>query len=134
MKSFTFCLILLAMGISADAQKSSKVCTSDCESKNKKTSFTCKLTTLELRQRKETVIASLKKQILQKKELKNGYAYKFIGSDKMVDELAEFIKTERACCDFFVFNLSFSGDKKEAWLEIIGEKGVKEFIKTELEM
>jgi hypothetical protein len=80
----------------------------------KNTDLTCKLTTPELRKRKETVIASLKKQMLQKKELKNGFAYKFTGSDKMVDELAEFVKTERACCNFFVFNLSISGDKSEA--------------------
>ena len=122
------------MGISASAQKKASVCIDDCESKNKKVVMTCKLTTPELRKRKETVIASLKKQILQKKELKNGFAYKFTGTDKMVDELAEFVKTERACCDFFVFNLSISGDKGEAWLEITGAKGAKEFIKTELAM
>ena len=123
------------MSITANAQKkSSQICTDDCAAKNKSSELTCKLITPELRQRKETVIASLKKQMLQKKELKNGYAYKFVGTDKMVDELAEFVKTERACCDFFIFNLSISGDKREAWLEITGAKGVKEFIKTELEM
>ena len=123
------------MSITANAQKmSSKVCTDECAAKNKSSELSCKLTTPELRQRKETVIASLKRQMLQKKELKNGYAYKFVGTDKMVDELAEFVKTERACCDFFIFNLSISGDKTEAWLEITGARGVKEFIKTELEM
>ena len=96
--------------------------------------FTCKLTSPELRQRKATVIARLKKQMIDKKELKNGYSYKFIGTDKMVDELVEFVKTERECCDFFSFNLSISGDKSEAWLEITGPKGAKDFIKTELEM
>jgi hypothetical protein len=118
----------------ATSSKSSAVCTDGCEAKNKKGVLTCKLTTPELRQRKETVIKSLKSQILTKKELKNGYSYKFAGTDKMVDELAEFVKTERACCDFFVFNLSISGDKSEAWLEITGPKGAKEFIKTELEL
>jgi hypothetical protein len=123
------------MSIAANSQKkSSAIYTDDCQAQNKKGVLTCKLTTPELLKRKETVIASLKRQILQKKELKNGFAYKFIGSDKMVDELAEFVKTERACCDFFVFNLSISGDKSEAWLEITGAKGAKEFIKTELEM
>jgi hypothetical protein len=118
----------------AVSSKSSTVCSDDCEAENKKNALTCKLTTPELRQRKETVIKSLKSQILTKKELKNGYSYKFAGTDKMVDELAEFVKTERACCDFFVFNLSISGDKSEAWLEITGPKGAKDFIKTELEL
>ena len=96
--------------------------------------LTCKLTTPELRQRKATVITSLKGQMLAKKELKNGYSYKFVGTDKMVDELAEFVKTERECCDFFTFNLSISGDKSEVWLKITGPKGAKDFIRTELDM
>jgi hypothetical protein len=118
----------------AKTSKSSVVCTDNCKATNKKGQLSCKLTTPELRERKATVIASLKKQLLEKKELKYGFAYKFIGSDGMVDELATFVKTERACCDFFIFNLSISGDKTEAWLEITGPKGAKEFIKTELEL
>ena len=104
------------------------------ESKTKKEELTCKLTTPEFRERKATVIASLKKQILATRELKNGFAYKFAGSDLMVDELATFVKTERECCVFFIFNLSIRGDKSEAWLEITGPKGAKDFIKTELEL
>ena len=141
MKRLICSIIILAM-VSANAQthkktkapESSMVCTDDCEAKNKKQELTCKLTTPELRERKATVIASLKKQMLGKKELKNGFAYKFNGSDTMVDELATFVKTERACCDFFIFNLSISGDKSEAWLEITGPKGAKDFIKTELDL
>ena len=96
--------------------------------------LTCKLTTPELRERKATVIAHLKKQILLTKELKNGFAYRFPGSDSVVDELATFVKTERVCCDFFKFDLSITGDKSEAWLKITGPKGAKDFIKTELEL
>jgi len=82
--------------------------------KNKKVELTCKLSSPELRKRKETVIKSLKSQVLEKNELINGYAYKFPAKDEIVDELAEFIKAERTCCDFFIFNLSISGDKSEA--------------------
>lgn len=92
----------------------------------------CKLTSKELRERKETVIASLKKQILEKKELSNGYAFKFTGTDKVIDELSEFVKSERSCCNFFTFGLSFSGDGKEAWLNLTGPEGAKEMITTEL--
>jgi hypothetical protein len=103
----------------------------NCGSKNE-TGFACKLTTPELQQRKATVIESLKKQALQKTELPNGYAFKFAGTDKMLDELIQFIKTERQCCDFFTFTLSISGDQKEIVLELSGAEGVKEFMKTEL--
>lgn len=135
---FTFLIINTAYTqtkTKSPVSKSSSICADGCTAKNTKNNqFKCKLASPELKQRKEMVLASLKKQILQKKELKNGFAYKFIGSDTMVDELTSFIKTERECCGFFIFNLSISGDKSEAWLEITGPTGVKEVIKTELEL
>ena len=70
----------------------------------------------------------------KKKELKDGYAYKFAGSDDIVTKLNEFIKTEKKCCDFFAFSLRVSSDKSTAWLEIADEKGVKDSIKTEIQM
>ncbi|SFF54338.1 hypothetical protein SAMN04488541_105227 [Thermoflexibacter ruber] len=94
--------------------------------------MSCKLTTPELQKRKETVIASLKSKMTEKKELQVGFAFKFSGTDDILDELIEFIKTERECCDFFTFGLSVSGDKSEAWLELTGADGAKEFITTEL--
>lgn len=110
-------------------------CSDSCEAKSKTAkALSCKLTTPELRQRKETVIANIKTRIIDKKELPNGYAFKFNGSDKIIDELTEFIKTERECCDFFMFNLSVAGDKSEIWLELKGEEGTKDFITSELEL
>ena len=100
--------------------------------KNAKTELTCKLMPEELRQRKETVLQSLKSKLLDRRELPNGYAFKFPGNDEVVDELIEFIKTERECCDFFVFTLSVSGDKSESWLHMTGVEGAKDFITEEL--
>jgi hypothetical protein len=106
----------------------------DKRTKKQTKELSCKLTTPELRERKATVIASLKNQILLTRELKNGFAYRLRGSDSMVDELATFVKTERACCDFFNFDISITGNKTEARLKITGPKGAKDFIKTELEL
>ena len=92
----------------------------------------CKLTTPELQQRKATVIASLKGQVLEKQELSNGFSYKFKGTDSVIDELTTFIKTERLCCSFFEFDLKISGDASFAWLTITGPKGAKDFIINEL--
>src|SRR3989338_349450 len=82
----------------------------------------------------DTVLASLRKQVIKKKELPNGYAFTFKGTDEMIDELTEFVKTERMCCDFFTFNISVKGDKSETVLEITGVEGAKEFITSELEL
>lgn len=97
-----------------------------------KEQLSCKLTTPELQKRKENIIANLKNQIIEKKELEKGYAFKFAGTDKTLDELTEFIKTERECCSFFTFTISVSGDKSDAWLELTGNNGAKEFITSEL--
>jgi len=116
----------------ANGKSTSIVCSADCEAKSKSGELACKLTSPEFQARKATVLSSLKAQVIDRKELKNGYAFKFPGDDKMVDELTEFIKTERECCDFFTFNLSISGDKSEAWLELSGDGDIKSFITSEL--
>ncbi len=99
---------------------------------NTTTQLVCQLSTAEILERKETVLKSLKSKILDRKELNNGYAFKFDGSDKTVDELLEFIKTERSCCNFFIYSLSISGDKTESWLQLTGPEGAKDFINEEM--
>lgn len=94
----------------------------------------CKLTSPELQKRKTEVIASLKKKMVDRKELENGYQYSFDGSDDMLNELTEFIKTERACCGFFSFLLSIGDDATDIVLTISGPKGAKEFIDAEIEL
>lgn len=131
--SVFFCLALAACSnddkaiTPKDALAETKTCCAGAPG-----ALTCKLTTAELRQRKATVIASLKNLVIEKRELPNGFAFKFHGSDDTVDALTEFIKTERRCCDFFSFDLSVSGDESEAWLRLTGPDGAKAFITDEL--
>lgn len=97
-----------------------------------KKAMTCKLTAPELQKRKEEMIYQLKTRVLEKKELADGYAYQFDGSDEMLDLLVAFIKSERLCCDFFEFRLEVGSEG--VWLEMVGEEGVKGFIEGEMEM
>lgn len=99
---------------------------------NEEKTIACKLTSPELQQRKATVISSLKRQMLRKEELTDGYRYQFKGTDALLDELLDFIKTERQCCDFFQFSLQVAGDASETQLSITGPEGAKAFIETEL--
>lgn len=96
------------------------------------TAMACKLTSAEFKERKATVITNLKKEIVETVELKNGIKYAFKDSDETIAMLADFIKTERQCCDFFNFELSVSAEKKYVYLALTGPKGVKDFIKSEL--
>lgn len=95
-------------------------------------SLSCNLTSPELRERKQTVLESLKRQILEKKEMPNGFSFRFPGNEVVLDELTEFVKTERECCPFFTFELSVSGNKSKIWLSLTGPDGVKDFITGEL--
>ena len=99
----------------------------------KTSAVACKLTSPEMQKRKATVIKSLKDKVLEKKELENGYAYKFNGTDLVIDALTDFIKAERLCCEFFDFELKITGDASNTWLTITGPARAKDFIKTELE-
>jgi hypothetical protein len=95
--------------------------------------LTCKLTSKELQQRRQTVLADLKSKVLAKGEFENGYEYTFSGNDETIDQLTEFVKTERQCCDFFNYELNIAGDKNGITkLKISGPDGVKDFIKAEL--
>lgn len=141
-KQIAFCCLGLCFLISCSSEckdekcmkteKSSAVDQAGVIATNSSQDVSCKLTSEELRKRKETVLLSLKKKVLEKKELTNGYSFKFEGTDAVIDELAEFVKSERSCCGFFVFTLSFSGDGKEAWLTLTGAEGAKEMISDEL--
>src|SRR5689334_19546451 len=98
-----------------------------------KPKLACKLTSQALQQRKKTVIVELKSLVSQKTETQSGYKYRFPGSDATLDLLNDFIKTERLCCDFFIFNLTASNEEQSIWLELSGPEGTKDFIRHEIE-
>lgn len=99
--------------------------------KEDKKAFACKLSSPELQKRKATVIAQLKSIIVEKVELSNGFSYKFKNTDATIDLLANFIKTERECCDFFNFNMFVSRDQY-ILMDISGAEGIKTFIHDEI--
>ena len=98
----------------------------------KKEKLSCKLTTPELIERKKTIIAELKLSVRERNELENGIQYKFESSDRLIDLVSNFIKTERLCCDFFDFNLNVVADTGSMQLTLSGPDGTKEFIKEEI--
>ncbi len=129
MKTLLIWIAAFTLPLTVMAQEKTK----EMKTLMEETKLSCKLTTPELQQRKKTVIGELKNQVLEKTETDKGFKYKFNGSDKMLDLLNSFIKTERLCCSFFVFNLTASSDNSFAWLELSGPEGTKDFIKHEIE-
>jgi hypothetical protein len=90
----------------------------------------CNLTSPELQERKATVIAALKARLLSKETLGHGVRLKFQSTDDMLDKLIEFIKTERLCCNFLLFELKV--EENFAWLALTGPHGTKDFLEKEL--
>lgn len=134
-KKIVFVLMTIFLLVSCQAKKemiTSQDQTGVITAQNSNQVLTCKMLPEDLKVRKEIVLNNLKRQVRERKELANGYAFRFPGNNEMIDELMEFIKTERECCDFFIFNLSVSGDKSEAWLTMTGVEGAKDFITEEL--
>jgi len=60
------------------------------------------------------------------RELVDGYAFRFPGDAEWVARLAEFVAFERACCQFFTFELTFAPELGPVWLSLRGGEGVKE--------
>lgn len=82
------------------------------------------------RARHRELIAMMKANVAELRELPDGYAFRFAG-DRMRD-LGEWTILEAKCCPFLLFDLRLQpgGD---AWLELRGRSEVKDFIAAEFD-
>ncbi len=67
--------------------------------------------------------------ILEVKELANGYGFRLPLETPMIYKVAQFIANERLCCSFFTFTMIVSD---QFWLELTGSEEVKQIIKTDI--
>jgi hypothetical protein len=94
--------------------------------------FVCKLSTPELQKRKATVIAELKEIVQNRNEFSNGISFEFKNTAAIRNKIDFFIKTEKLCCDFFIFEVTVEGSG--ILLKITGPEGAKEFLKEEINL
>ena len=128
MKHVIFIFLIASLCACTQARNKPEACSETCSIKD----IVCKLTAPELQARKATVIASLKKEMLETKVTEEGVSFRFPASDTMFDQLTEFIKTERQCCSFFQFGLRVKSEDQSIWLDLSGPEGTKDFIQHEL--
>jgi hypothetical protein len=88
----------------------------------------CTLSAAELRERGEDVVAPLFARAHRLQETPDGYRFTFPAEAESVRDLLEFILSERDCCPFFTFELSFPSPHESVWLTLRGGDGVKEFV------
>ena len=67
----------------------------------------CTLTEAQLRERRRTVLDSIRSNATETGELQNGYSYRFKPSPDIVIQLANLVELERQCCQFLTFKIVF---------------------------
>ena len=93
--------------------------------------ISCRLSSEETQKRKKNVLEVIKSKVREKKELKDGFSFRFDNSDQTISMLTDFIKSERQCCDFFNFTMVVKNDGS-LWFDLTGPTVAKEMIVSEL--
>lgn len=95
--------------------------------------YTCNMAALteeELAQYQE-LANTLHSLVQESKELKNGFAFRL--PPEALVTTSQWVSFERECCPFFDFELEIAKNSGPIWLRITGDRGVKDFIRTEFE-
>jgi hypothetical protein len=90
----------------------------------------CTLSAPELREREQTVLARIRDQVREVRDLDSGYALRFAPEDAVLPGLATLIELERQCCPFLQFELKVLPASGPIWLELSGPEGTREFLRT----
>jgi hypothetical protein len=90
----------------------------------------CALLGREFEERKEAITRDLFAHTEQIDELPDGY--RLPPEDPGPPKILEFITTERQCCPFFTFELTFESNGGPLWLRLRGSEEIKAFIRAEL--
>jgi hypothetical protein len=85
------------------------------------------------RARHAAALRELGGRVLERRELPDGYAYRFAWESGILADFAEWIPLERACCPFLRMSVEVEPGNGSIWLRLTGSGAVKEFIRSEFE-
>ena len=66
--------------------------------------------------------------VMERKEIANGFAYKFSSEKTNLSELEQFLNIERECCPSKSFKIDSESNAKEIRVEVTDSKGEAEEI------
>ncbi len=98
------------------------------------TSLACDLEALtpSERERRGKLAEAFANTVIGRAELANGFEFR-IDPDRLdLPAVAEWIALERRCCPFLNFRLEIQPAGSKVTLSLTGERGVKEFLQTEM--
>lgn len=91
----------------------------------------CRLDGDGLRERLRA-LEPLRLAVEERRELPDGWAFRFPGDASTCRTLFTFVLEERACCPFLSFELELASEGGPAWLRVRGPDGTKAFIGGDL--
>lgn len=89
----------------------------------------CSLDAGDLATRGERLRDGLFAAAEERRDLADGYAWRFPGTDEFATTLLAFAASERTCCSFFQIELAFAPGQGPIWLTLRGSDGAKDFIR-----
>lgn len=90
----------------------------------------CTLNDAEFRKREQVILRKIMQTAVERKELADGFDFRFSPGDDLLREITEMIILERKCCPFLDFKLTLKAGNADLRLEITGAAGAKEFVAT----
>ena len=90
----------------------------------------CNLPSAEQRKIQGSLYKKFALLVTERKEIANGFAYKFSSEKTKLSELEQFIKNERECCPYMSFEIDSQPNSKDIWVEVTNPKGEMEYFET----
>lgn len=89
----------------------------------------CALTDNQLQKRRRDFLDKAAESLIDSAELENGFRFRFLLKDSILQDLAEIIDLERKCCPFLNFSLNLEAGNDFVSLELTGAEGTKEIVR-----
>lgn len=132
MKKFSF-FVLMILAMAAVAVMANKVQVaagqeaSGTDQAEAQEPIACQFSGSELAKRTSSVLQLLS-QYEEVHELEDGYSFRFPGNEEWTERLISFVVSERGCCSFFKFKVTFEPNNGPIWLYMGGSSEIKAFI------
>ena len=78
----------------------------------------CTLSTADLEERKDTILASVRATVIGRTSIPGGYRYEFKNDPRAMSDIHRMVELEQQCCRFLHFDLS--EDEKALRLNVTG--------------
>ena len=88
----------------------------------------CTLSEAEIRDRRRTILDSVRGAVLHAASLPLGYAYCFEPTSDVLAQLAHLVDLERQCCPFLTFRIVVEAGNQPICLEVTGPAEAKAII------